>query len=150
MRIEPAPSEAVAPGASAAATAAALPPLDPPGVASRSQGLRVTPKAGPSVHPMIASSGRFVLPISTAPAERRREISSLSRTAGSLNAAVPQRVTSPATSSVSFTAIGTPRSARTSPPRRRASAWSASARARSAMTIRYAFSAGSRRPMRSR
>ena len=32
IRIEPAPSEAVAPGASPAATAAALPPLEPPGV----------------------------------------------------------------------------------------------------------------------
>ena len=69
MRIEPAPSDAVAPGARPAATAAALPPLEPPGVASRSQGLRVTPNAGPSVQPMMASSGRFVLPISTAPAD---------------------------------------------------------------------------------
>ena len=61
-RIEPPPSDAVAAAARPAATAAALPPLEPPGVASRSQGLRVTPKAGPSVQPMIASSGRFGLP----------------------------------------------------------------------------------------
>ena len=62
MRIEPAPSEAVAAAHSPAATAAALPPLEPPGVRSVFQGLRVTPKAGPSVSPMIASSGRLVLP----------------------------------------------------------------------------------------
>ena len=45
MRIEPAPSEAVAAGTSAAATAAPEPPLEPPGVRSGSQGLRVMPPA---------------------------------------------------------------------------------------------------------
>jgi hypothetical protein len=43
MRIEPAPSEAKAIGARPAATAAALPPLEPPGVRCGFQGLRVTP-----------------------------------------------------------------------------------------------------------
>ena len=81
IRIDPAPSEAVAAAHRPAATAAPLPPLEPPGVRSVFQGLRVTPNAGPSVAPMIASSGRFVLPMITAPAARRRETKSLSRSA---------------------------------------------------------------------
>jgi hypothetical protein len=47
MRIEPPPSEACAAGTIPAATAAAAPPLDPPVVRSRFQGLRHGPyKAG--------------------------------------------------------------------------------------------------------
>ena len=45
MRVEPPPSLAVPHGISPAATAAAEPPDDPPGVRSRSHGLRVTPHA---------------------------------------------------------------------------------------------------------
>ena len=48
MRIEPAPSEPIAAGTSPAATAAAAPPLEPPGVWSVFQGLRVAPKAAAS------------------------------------------------------------------------------------------------------
>src|SRR5262245_23740328 len=44
MRIEPPPSPAVTSGRTQAAIAAAEPPLDPPGVRSRFQGERVTPK----------------------------------------------------------------------------------------------------------
>ncbi len=44
VRIEPPPSLAVAKGTSPAATAAADPPLDPPGVVARSHGLVVTPE----------------------------------------------------------------------------------------------------------
>ena len=44
MRIEPPPSEAVASGTSPPAMAAALPPLEPPGVRETFQGFRVTPK----------------------------------------------------------------------------------------------------------
>ena len=43
MRIEPAPSPAEAIGTRPAATAAAEPPLEPPGVRCGFQGLRVTP-----------------------------------------------------------------------------------------------------------
>jgi hypothetical protein len=43
MRIEPAPSDAEAIGTNPAATAAADPPLEPPGVRCSFQGLRVTP-----------------------------------------------------------------------------------------------------------
>ena len=41
--MEPPPSPPVAIGTSRAATAAPEPPLEPPGVRERSQGLRVTP-----------------------------------------------------------------------------------------------------------
>ena len=121
-RIEPAPSDAVAAAHSPAQTAAPLPPLEPAALRSVSQGLRVTPNDGPSVSPMIASSGRLVLPRSTAPAARSRRTSSLSRAAGVVNAEVPQAVTSPATSSTSLIASGTPSSGRSSPAARRASA----------------------------
>src|SRR3990170_6359317 len=43
MRIEPPPSLAVTSGSTQAESAAADPPLDPPGVRSRFQGERVTP-----------------------------------------------------------------------------------------------------------
>ena len=49
MRIEPPPSEPSASGASPAATAAALPPLLPPGVRVVSHGLRVAPNVSDSV-----------------------------------------------------------------------------------------------------
>ena len=50
MRIEPAPSAASAAGTSPAATAAADPPLEPPGVRSTFHGLRVTPQVIDSVN----------------------------------------------------------------------------------------------------
>src|SRR5437899_2743013 len=46
MRVEPPPSLAVQNGTRPAATAAADPPLDPPGVRSGFHGLRVVPHAG--------------------------------------------------------------------------------------------------------
>ena len=49
MRIEPPPSEAVARASIPEARAAEEPPLEPPGVRSRFQGLRVTPKTSLSV-----------------------------------------------------------------------------------------------------
>src|SRR5262245_52335271 len=150
MRIDPAPSVAVAAAHRPAATAAALPPLEPPGLRSVFHGLRVIPNAGPSVSPMIASSGVFVLPITTAPAARRRRTSSSSSVAGVVNASVPYCVTSPVTSWTSFTAIGTPSSGRSSPAPLRASACWASTSARSDMTLRNAFSSGSSRSIRSR
>ena len=83
---------------------------------SRSHGLRVTPQLGDSVAPMMASSGRLVLPMITAPAARSRRTSSASSAAGPPWAAVPWVVTSPATSVVSLMATGTPSSGRSSPP----------------------------------
>ena len=55
-----------------AATAAALPDEDPPGVRVRSHGLRVGPKALFSLDEPIANSSMFVLPTITASAARRR------------------------------------------------------------------------------
>jgi hypothetical protein len=43
MRVEPPTSDVIASGASAAATAAPQPPLEPPAVRARSCGLRVRP-----------------------------------------------------------------------------------------------------------
>src|SRR5918997_5991859 len=54
--------------ANPAATAAALPPLDPPATRDVSCGLRVTPNALFSVLDPIANSSRLVLPTTTAPA----------------------------------------------------------------------------------
>src|ERR1051326_7768438 len=51
-----------------AATAAAPPPVEPPGVRSRFHGLLVRPKIGLSARPSAESGGTLVLPISTAPA----------------------------------------------------------------------------------
>src|SRR5579872_2514949 len=55
-----------------AATAAADPPLDPPGTRLRSRGLWVGPKAEFSVDEPMANSSRLVLPNGTAPRETRR------------------------------------------------------------------------------
>src|SRR5207244_9973727 len=86
-RIEAPPSDARAAGTRPAATAAALPPLEPPGERSRFHGLRVTPQVTVSVIcPHIASSGRVVLPTITAPAERKRCTISESAAAGFVTA----------------------------------------------------------------
>src|SRR4051794_2031671 len=50
MRIEPPPSLAIPAAARPAATAAPLPPLEPPVVYPVSQGLRVAPQVADSVH----------------------------------------------------------------------------------------------------
>ena len=71
-RMEPPVSDPRASGAKPAATAAALPPLDPPGTRAGSWGLRVGPKAEFSVEEPMANSSRLVLPTITAPAPRTR------------------------------------------------------------------------------
>src|SRR5437867_10743729 len=72
MRVEPPPSLAVANGTTPAATAAADPPLDPPGVRSGFHGLRVVPHALLRVYWMLPNSGAAVFPTGTAPAARSR------------------------------------------------------------------------------
>jgi hypothetical protein len=54
------------------ATAAALPPEDPPGTHLVSHGFFVGPKAEFSVEEPMANSSRFVLPTATAPAALKR------------------------------------------------------------------------------
>ena len=70
--MEPPVSEPRARGAKPAATAAAEPPLEPPGTRLVSWGLRVGPNAEFSVEEPMANSSRLVLPMMTAPAARRR------------------------------------------------------------------------------
>lgn len=60
-RMDPPPSVPIAAGPMPSETAAAAPPLLPPGVRSISQGLRVTPVSGLSVTILWAKSGRVVL-----------------------------------------------------------------------------------------
>src|SRR5262249_58270616 len=72
IRIEPPPSLPWASGASPAATAAAAPPLQPPGVRDASHGLRQSPFSSDSVTAIVPNSGVFVLPITTNPASRIR------------------------------------------------------------------------------
>ena len=71
-RMEPPVSDPRASGLKPAATAAALPPDDPPGTRVGSCGLRVGPNAEFSVDEPVANSSRFVLPITTAPAATTR------------------------------------------------------------------------------
>ena len=79
QRIEPPPSVPIASGAMPAASAALAPPLEPPGVRSRFQGLRVTPCSGLSVSTLWANSGRLVVPIGIAPAAFTRAVTVASR-----------------------------------------------------------------------
>ena len=72
MRSEPPPSLPPAIGTTPAATAAAEPPLEPPGVCAVFQGLLTRPKACESLTPLSPNSGRLVLPKTTAPASSRR------------------------------------------------------------------------------
>ena len=72
LRTEPAPSVPWATADSPAATDAAAPPLDPPGVRSGSHGLRVVPFSSDEVM-LVQNSGMFVFPMITKPASRNLE-----------------------------------------------------------------------------
>src|SRR5207253_5276748 len=108
-RIDPPVSVPSAPGTKRAATAAADPPEEPPGVRSRSHGLRVGPYALFSVDEPIANSSMFSFPTSTAPASR-----SLRTTVASYGGTYPCRMRDPAVVStpswqkMSLSARGTP------------------------------------------
>ncbi len=69
-RIDPPVSEPSPRGVKPAATAAAEPPLLPPGTLPVWRGLRVGPNAEFSVELPMANSSMFVLPIAIAPAAR--------------------------------------------------------------------------------
>src|SRR5437660_10433321 len=108
-RIEPPVSVPIAHGASPAATAAALPPEDPPGTRPWSHGLRTGPKPEFSLEEPIANSSWLVLPSRGAPASV-----SCATTVAVYGGRYPSRIREPAwlgTPSVqkrSFTARGTP------------------------------------------
>ena len=76
--MEPPVSEPIATGAMSAATQAALPPLEPPGVRVGSHGLRTGPNAEFSFEPPMANSSMLVLPTMTASARRSRATTSAS------------------------------------------------------------------------
>ena len=72
MRMEPPPSDPVQKGTRPAATAAAEPPDDPPGVWSTLQGLRVVPCKSERVKDSVPNSGAAVRPTQMAPAALSR------------------------------------------------------------------------------
>src|SRR6478735_10895326 len=96
IRIEPPPSPPMPTGTIPDETAAAVPPLEPPGVRVRSHGLRVLPRETDSVKGNAPNSGIVVLPTTTAPAARSRATTSASCAAGVEFASPPKVVTDPA------------------------------------------------------
>ena len=128
------------------ATATAAPPLEPPGVRSGFQGLRVTPVKAQSVTPFQPNSGVVVLPRSTAPCSRSRATQGASSSQGwsSGVALEPRNVDQPRVSKRSLIDVGTPSTRpRGALMRQRSSDLRASSRALSASTRRKAFKAGS-------
>src|SRR6202040_2542491 len=109
MRLDPPPSVPMPKGASPAATAAAAPPDEPPGVRRRSHGLAVRPNSGASVKHLWPNSGVVVLPTRIAPAAFSRA-TAVESAAGTLSASAtePKVVRTPAVLTRSLTANGTP------------------------------------------
>jgi len=71
-RIDPPVSDPSAIGVRLEATAAADPPLEPPGIRSSAHGLRTGPNAEFSFDDPMANSSQFVLPTTMAPAASSR------------------------------------------------------------------------------
>src|SRR5581483_1478843 len=108
-RIDPPMSLPVARGTSPAARAAPAPPLDPPGVRSRSHGLRVAPWRIELVKKSSPISGEAVSPTGTAPAARRRvDIVDVAGATRSLKAVLADVAGQPSTHSSSLMPSGTP------------------------------------------
>ena len=112
MRTLPAPSVPTDSGPMPAATAAAVPPDEPPGVLLGSHGLRVMPVSGELVSPLQPNSGVPVLPSSTAPASRRRAVAGASTSQGWSGSTVrlPRSVGQPRVRIRSLIDAGTPSS----------------------------------------
>src|SRR5438874_4466003 len=105
MRIEPPMSVPTPAAASPAATAAPLPPVDPPGVKPSRQGLLVAGKMALVVPTAAASSGRLVLPRTAPPAVRSRAMATMSSLATrSRHTALPSVQGMPATGRLSLIA----------------------------------------------
>src|SRR5262249_45741403 len=109
MRLDPPPSVPMPIGASPAATAAAAPPEDPPGVRDQSHGFAGRPKSGASVKHLWPNSGVADLPTRIEPAAFSRATAGESE-AGTLSASAqePKVVRTPAVLTRSLTANGTP------------------------------------------
>ena len=124
IRIDPPPSLPVHIGTMPAATAAPLPPLDPPAERSVFHGLRVAPNTKLVVSALKPYSGVLVLPTTMHPDcfSRSTKTESLTAIGSSACTLEPFVVRKPAASSRSFTPIGTPaRGPRSSPAARRRS-----------------------------
>src|SRR5436309_6881813 len=118
MRIDPLMSLPTSNGVRPAATAAAAPPLEPPVVRSRFQGLLVRPKIGLSVCRLIAIGGTLVLPSRIAPAPLRRAATVLSCVGRySAKGGCPAVVRTPAVARQSLRVNGTPCSSPHDSPR---------------------------------
>ena len=133
MRTDPPASVPTAAAPIPAASAAAPPPEEPPGVSAGSQGLRVTPVSGLSVTAFQPNSGVVVLPITTAPAARRRATDGASSASGAPGSESfePRSVAQPRARMASLTVTATPSSGPEGAPRaQRASAAAAASRAR--------------------
>ena len=132
-RTEPPVSVPMAAGTRPAATTTPEPPLLPPGMRDASQGLCAAPVTLLLVVMPKASSCMLALPAISAPAARRRRTSSASCAGCSpCRAPVPAPLGQPTASMLSFSAIGTPSSGRSSPAAMLASACLAWARRASA------------------
>src|SRR5215218_5967441 len=109
IRIDPPPSDPCASGSTRAATCAAAPPLEPPGVRSVFHGLRQAPLSSDSVTAVEPNSGVFVLPTTMNPAPLSRRTSAASAPGTfPANGRDEYVVGTPATSVRSLIAIGTP------------------------------------------
>src|SRR5580704_17134371 len=143
-RIDPPVSVPSDANANPAATAAADPPLEPPGMRSVASGFSTGPYAEFSLELPIANSSQFVLPKITAPAFSIRA-TAVASYGGTYFSRIfdPQVVVTPRVLNTSFTATGTPASAGSGLPAATiASTRSACAYARSSDSARYAFSFG--------
>ena len=96
-------------GESPADIAAASPPLEPPDVLSRFQGLSVLPNRSFTVSAASANSGQFVFPMTIAPASfsLRTAVASESGTRSAYSSE-PLVLRIPSVSKTSFTVKGTP------------------------------------------
>src|SRR5262245_36570154 len=112
MRTLPAPSVPTESGPMPAATAAAVPPDEPPGVLLKFHGLRLMPVRGELVSPLQPNSGVLVLPSSTAPASRNRAVAGASPSHVWLASTVrlPRKVGQPCVRIRSLIEVGTPSS----------------------------------------
>lgn len=109
---EPPPSVPTLNGPIPRATAAALPPLEPPAVRVEFQGFTVDPVRGLSVTPFHPYSGVVVFPRRTAPCSRSRAATGASSSYSWLGSIVrdPRNVGHPRVRIRSFMEAGTPSS----------------------------------------
>ena len=110
IRNEPPPSVPTDHAPMPSATAAALPPLDPPAVSAGSHGLPVAPCRDESVTPFQPNSGVVVFPSRMAPVSRSRATAGASSAHGprSSMSVLPRSVGHPRVGRRSLIEVGTP------------------------------------------